>query len=295
MGFFKYDPVKKLRELLKDLKVSQELWWHQRAQEDLERITDILEKDVPALEGKTIAEAEAHPAIQQEPLFKSIVSLFSRINQIVVRLQAIKKAKGVVDERELKRDFELLDDLVSEILREEYLLQEKRSGRTEIPQEIIGADELGHVADGVEVKFVINSARAVFWTNPDVWHSGIMGEYFEGKKEAGGTIIPQRRIIEVVHSRYDHETILAFFRRLGASERARVLHGFKIRHGFAYIGTFICKHGGGVRIAEEAPIAPGPGGLRTTLVALLRKAEAEGDWANAERFRRLLRETHEGD
>ncbi len=304
MNFFKKDPVKELKKLLEDLKVPQELRWHRTNQEDLYHIVEILEKELPMLEQKTIEESQEHPQVKYQPLFTTILRLFSRINAVVQTLKKQKKRNVAIEPTALAREFDELDGLLNQILREEYLFLEEQSGRKEIPQEIddASAQALLSVAMGHEVKFIISPEKATFWATPTINHDEIEAHY--GGIELGGTILPFKRLIEVpgIHSRYDHEGTLILFRRLGASEKTRVLHGFLIQHKGAYLGKFICKYGGMEKIElkkleqEHEIVAQLPyGGARETVVRLLRQAEARKDWAAVEKYQKLLRELMSGD
>lgn len=301
MIFFKKDPVKELKKLLEELKVPQELLWHRTNQEDLYHIVEILEKELPKLEGATLAEAEEHPDVRQNPLFKTIVQLFSDINRLASRFKGYKKRKQAVNPAELKREYDLLDELLSTILREEYLWLEEKSSQPQIPQEIADADaqELAKAGWGKEVKFIISPMKAKFWTDPRINHPDVAVEQFGRAVECSGTILPDRRLIDVPkdHSTYDHDQALMLFRKLGASDKTKVLHGFLIRHKGAYLGRFICKYGGLGKITPEKEIiAILPyGGARDTVLRLLKDAEARKDGAAIEKYRKMLRELTPGD
>ncbi len=302
MNFFKKDPVKQLGKFLETIRAAETGDWYRKNLADFKKLVEFLKRELPALEGKTIAEVQAHPAVQNKAFLQRIITLFDDITTILDYLTAVQQKGAVIDQDDLKQRLQQLDDDLTLILSE---LTTLRPTPSLTPQNIQGEDDLNDALVGVEVRFIIDDALAVF-SSPEhlkLDHQDIRLTYFPGKQPAGGVIIPSKRLIQVFHGSQTPEEVLVLFAKLSASKKTYPLNGFMIQYDARYLGRFYCRRKAETEIRRklkhgEEMIIPGTvhsTELRYILSQQLHSAEAQKDWAAVERLKKILRELHKGD
>lgn len=291
MILFKDDPIRKLKKLVRAIPSLEALNWQTRNQADLERLVEFLKREAPAIEGMTIADAKKHPAVARDPLFASIMSLFSRLNELIEKLEKIAKKKGQFDAEDLKKIFHELETDISIILYESVMLREK--GLPELKhQEITGAGEIAKVIAGYDVRFMCDNDLAVFSSDTKVTHEVMKREYFSGRNPIAGMIVSQKKQIEVFESRHTKEEVVKIFNTLSNSILMKPLNNFFIIKGSENIGRFICRHGGMGSPVEMVITTMGKYSPRLLLMEMLNNAKTQKE---REEIMQRLREIHEGD
>jgi hypothetical protein len=290
MTIFKDDPIKKLNKLVRALKSAEALNWYTRNQADIETLVQFLKKEIPAIEGQTINEAQKHPEVVKDPLFVAIMSIFSKIESVVKQVENAVKKKAQYNPEAFSKQLHDIEADLEIILYESVMLKEKGLPAIE-RQEIIGGEELKKVGIGYDCRFTIDNNRAVFSTSSSMDHNKMKKEYFPGKNPVAGMIIASKRQIEVFESRHTEGDVIAMMDKLRGSVLAKDLHGFFILKAGKNIGRFISKHqtaGETIkRIVTKAPMSQ-----RDALILELTQAT---DPEEKKKILGQIKKVHEGD